>query len=192
MTTQNNASTHDQISSTSTAAHKACCSPRIALVLLIATTVVALDQFTKRLALASFQPGEVRQIIAGFFNLTLSFNRGAAFGLWSSLQSGWREVVLGGTILLALGVVGFLLTRPYYRSYAAQIALAAILGGAIGNVIDRFIFGAVIDFLDFYVGSYHWPAFNIADSAICVGVGLLLMVPRGEGVAVLPPATKKH
>jgi signal peptidase II len=180
MNTQQNASTQTDVPSAGTTAHKACCSPRFTVVLLIATTVVALDQFTKRLALANFQPGELRQVLAGLFNLTLSFNRGAAFGLWSGLQSGWREVVLGGTILLALGVVGFLLTRPYYRSYAAQIALAAILGGAIGNVIDRFLYGAVIDFLDFYIGSYHWPAFNIADSAICVGVGLLLLVPKRD------------
>jgi signal peptidase II len=81
------------------------------------------------------------------FNLTLSFNRGAAFGLWSGLESGWREVVLATTILLALCVVGFLLTRPYYQARTAQIALAAILGGAVGNVIDRFIYGAVIDFI---------------------------------------------
>jgi signal peptidase II len=114
------------------------------------------------------------------FNLTLSFNRGAAFGLWSGLESGWREIVLASTILLALGVVGFLLTRPYYQSKVTQIALAAILGGAIGNVIDRFIYGAVVDFLDFYLGSYHWPAFNIADSAICIGVGLLLFLPKAE------------
>ncbi len=136
------------------------------------------DQITKQLALTSFQPGEVRPIIDGLFNLTLSFNRGAAFGLWSGLESGWREVVLTITILLALSVVGFLLTRPYYHSRLAQIALAGILGGAIGNVIDRFVYGAVIDFLDFYLGSYHWPAFNIADSAICVGVGLLLILPK--------------
>ena len=132
------------------------------------------------MALSSFQPGEVRPVIDGLFNLTLSFNRGAAFGLWTGLSSGWREVVLASTILLALGVVGFLLTRPYYQSKLAQLALSAILGGAVGNVIDRFMYGAVVDFLDFYVGSYHWPAFNIADSAICVGVGLLLILPKAE------------
>jgi signal peptidase II len=146
----------------------------------VAIGVVALDQVTKQLALSAFQPGEVQQVIDGVFNLTLSFNRGAAFGLWSGLESGWREIVLASTILLALGVVGFLLTRPYYQSKVTQIALAAILGGAIGNVIDRFIYGAVVDFLDFYLGSYHWPAFNIADSAICIGVGLLLFLPKAE------------
>jgi signal peptidase II len=163
------------------------CMPHSLLVLAIAGGVVALDQITKQLALTSFQPGELRQVIDGIFNLTLSFNRGAAFGLWSGLESGWREVVLASTILLALAVVGFLLTRPYYQSRLAQGALAAILGGAIGNVIDRFVYGAVIDFLDFYLGSYHWPAFNIADSAICIGVGLLLFLPKAE-TASLPQA----
>ena len=156
------------------------CMPRSILVLFVAGGVVALDQVTKQLALTSFQPGEIRQVVDGIFNLTLSFNRGAAFGLWSGLESGWRELVLASTIILALGVVGFLLTRPYYGSRVAQGALAAILGGAIGNVIDRVAYGADIDFLDFYLGSYHWPAFNIADSAICIGVGLLLVLPTAE------------
>jgi signal peptidase II len=94
------------------------------------------------------------------------------------LESGWREGVLASTIVFALVVVGALLTRPYYQGIIHQIALAAILGGAVGNVIDRFIYGAVIDFLDFYWGSYHWPAFNIADSAICIGVFTLVLLPR--------------
>jgi len=154
--------------------------PRALLVAAVVVTVILLDQVTKQLSLTSFQPGEIRPVIDNLFNLTLSFNRGAAFGLWSGLDGGLREVVLAATILLALLVVGFLLTRPYYQSKIAQAALAAILGGAIGNVIDRLIYGAVIDFLDFYVGSYHWPAFNIADSAICIGVGLLLFLPKAE------------
>jgi signal peptidase II len=81
---------------------------------------------------------------------------------------------------MALALVIFLLTRPYYQSLLAQSALASILGGALGNVIDRFLYGAVVDFLDFYIGTSHWPAFNIADSAICVGVGLLLFLPKPE------------
>ena len=147
-------------------------------VIAVSISVIGADQITKQLALRSFNPGELRPIIDKFFNLTLSFNRGAAFGLWAGLDDGWREGVLALTIIFALIVVGCLLTRSYYQSILAQIALAAILGGAVGNVIDRFVYGAVIDFLDFYWGSYHWPAFNIADSAICVGVFTLVLLPR--------------
>lgn len=154
--------------------------PYALLVVLVVILVVGLDQVTKRMALASFHPGEIRPVIDGLFNLTLSFNTGAAFGLWTGLASGWREAVLALTILMALTLVIFLLTRPYYQTLLAQTALAAILGGAVGNVIDRFLYGAVVDFLDFYIGTSHWPAFNIADSAICVGVGLLLFLPKPE------------
>ena len=150
----------------------------IILVLLVTIITVGLDQITKLLVLRVFQLGELRPVIDNFFNLTLTFNRGAAFGLWTGLAPGLRELVLTITIVLALCVVAFLLTRSYYQMITAQVALAAILGGAIGNVIDRLRYGAVVDFLDFYIGATHWPAFNIADSAICIGVGLLLLQPR--------------
>ena len=148
----------------------------IPLVCAVTGATVLLDQLSKLAILQSFQPGEYRPIISGLWNLTLTYNRGAAFGLWSGLPSGLREVVLGLTILLAVAVVTYLLSRSYYQTALAQCSLAAILGGAIGNVIDRVRLGAVVDFLDFYIGSYHWPAFNIADSAICIGVGLLLLI----------------
>lgn len=147
-----------------------------------ALTIVA-DQATKLLVLSSFRPGEIMPIIDGLFNLTLTFNYGAAFGLWSWLTPGTREIVLGLTILGAMGLVGFFLTRPYYQTLSAQLALSAILGGAIGNVIDRIRLGAVVDFLDFYVGTSHWPAFNVADSAICVGVAVLLLWVKSPAVA---------
>lgn len=143
-------------------------------VVIIAGVTVLLDQVTKSLILGAFQPGEIRTVIDGLFNLTLTYNRGAAFGLWSGLSAGVREAVLALTIAIALLVVAHLLTRPYYQSLLARTSLAAILGGAIGNVIDRVRFGAVVDFLDFYVGASHWPAFNVADSAICVGVCFLI------------------
>lgn len=152
--------------------------PYLILVALVSIATIVVDQISKRIVLNSFQPGEIRPVIDGLFNLTLTFNRGAAFGLWSGLPPGWREVVLGLTILLALTVVAYLITRSYYQSALAQAALAGILGGAIGNVIDRVQIGAVVDFLDFYIGTAHWPAFNIADSAICVGVFLLLVAPK--------------
>jgi signal peptidase II len=151
--------------------------------LVITTLTIVADQATKLLVLSSFRPGEILPIIDGLFNLTLTFNYGAAFGLWSWLAPGTRELVLALTILGAMVLVGFFLTRPYYRTLSAQIALSAILGGAIGNVIDRIRLGAVVDFLDFYVGNSHWPAFNVADSAICVGVAVLLLWVKSPAVA---------
>lgn len=151
--------------------------------LLVTSLTIIADQTTKAIVLSSFLPGEILPVIDGVFNLTLTFNYGAAFGLWSWLTPGTREIVLGLTILAAMGLVGYFLTRPYYRTVSAQLALSAILGGAIGNVIDRIRLGAVVDFLDFYVGKHHWPAFNVADSAICVGVAALLLWVKSPSAA---------
>lgn len=147
---------------------------------------IVIDQVSKALVRAQFYEGEVRSVVDGLFNLTLTFNRGAAFGLWSNLPNVWREIVLAITICLALLVIVFFLTRSYYQNITSQVALAAILGGAIGNIIDRLRFGSVVDFLDIYLGSYHWPAFNIADSAICVGVFLLIFFAQKEHSDVTP------
>jgi signal peptidase II len=147
-------------------------------VIIVTILTVFADQLTKHLVLRFFEPGSIKPVIPGFFNLTLTFNPGAAFGLWTGLPEGVREVVLGLTIVLALGVVLFFLRQPTYRSVIGQSALAAILGGAIGNIVDRFVHGSVVDFLDFYIGTNHWPAFNIADSAICVGVVALILLPN--------------
>jgi signal peptidase II len=146
------------------------------LAALVTLATAALDQVTKYLILFTLSPGDSVPVIPGLFNLTLTFNLGAAFGLWSGLPSGVRELVLALTNLLALGVVVYFMRQPHYRSSLAQTALAGILGGAIGNIIDRFVHGSVVDFLDFYVGRAHWPAFNVADSAICVGVTILLVL----------------
>lgn len=162
----------------------------ILIPLLITCLTVVLDQVTKLVVLSYFRPGEILAVLDGVFNLTLTFNYGAAFGLWSWLAPGVREVVLGLTILGAIGLVGYFLTRPYYRTMSAQLALSAILGGAIGNVIDRIRLGAVVDFLDFYYGSYHWPAFNVADSAICVGVAVLLLWVKGPQASEAAPTSE--
>lgn len=171
-----------------------CCKMKKSNLLVIAlasTSTILLDQVSKHLILQSFQPGAVRPVVDGLFNLTLTFNRGAAFGLWSGLPPGWREVILALTILFALLVVGYFLTRSYYQNALSQIALSMILGGACGNIIDRVRLGAVVDFLDVYYGSYHWPAFNVADSAICIGVGMLLLFPA-KTVPVAPSDETKN
>lgn len=138
--------------------------------------VVILDQLTKIWILRSFELYESREIIPGFFNLVYVTNTGAAFSMLAGVDSPWRHY-----FFLGVGVVACAgLTVAYYRIRAAHrlypLALGLIAGGALGNLIDRLRYGAVIDFLDFHLGGYHWPAFNVADSAICVGAVLFLIV----------------
>ncbi len=140
-----------------------------------AVTILALDQVTKFLALDRLLPGEPVPVIQGFFSLTLVLNPGLAFGMLGATPAGWRWMVavLSVAALCVLAVVGVrLLPRG---GPIAEVALALVFGGAVGNLIDRWRFGAVVDFLDFYWRGYHWPAFNVADSAISVGVALLAL-----------------
>lgn len=143
-------------------------------IFLIALVVIILDQVTKQWILSNFSRGEILEVVPGFFNLTLTFNPGMAFGLFASLDSFTRTLILSVAVLFALLMVFFFLFKEYRRDTWAQGALALVVGGALGNVIDRFRFGSVVDFLDFYYKGYHWPAFNVADSAICVAVVFLL------------------
>lgn len=144
--------------------------------LLITTfLIVALDQISKGLILKYVGPGEVIEVIPRIFNLTLTFNKGAAFGFLANTSDTVRLMGLFVATVTALSVVGYFLMREYRQDACGQIALAMVLGGAFGNIIDRLRFGAVVDFLDIYYSSYHWPAFNIADSAICIGVAVLIL-----------------
>ena len=144
------------------------------LALILAT--VALDQLTKAWIVDSFKLFESLEIIPGFFNLVYVTNSGAAFSLLADVDSPWRHYFF--LVVGALAVVG--LTVAYVKMVKVNWyycpALAFIAGGAIGNLIDRIRFGAVIDFLDVYIGQYHWPAFNVADSAICIGAGMCLII----------------
>lgn len=151
---------------------------RIGLVAAVSLATVLFDQLSKLWVLGTFHEGQILPVIPEIFNLTLAFNPGAAFGLWSNLADSTRQLVLSGTILLAVAMVVVFLKQTAGRGWIPQAALAAILGGAVGNVIDRLSYGRVVDFLDFYWGTYHWPAFNVADSAICVGVAILILLPK--------------
>ena len=138
----------------------------------LAAVVIALDQLSKWAVLAHFAPGE-RRALSGFFNLVLVFNKGAAFSFLADAP-GWQTPVLATFALLAAVLVSILIVRsPGRRVLCAGLAL--ILGGALGNVIDRLRFGSVVDFLDLHALGWHWPAFNVADSAICVGAALLIL-----------------
>lgn len=143
-------------------------------VILIGLVVVILDQLSKWWILQNVERGQIISIVPNIFNLTLTFNRGAAFGILSNMPDGTRQVLLGLTTLVALSAVLYFLRRDYRNEKVAQYSLALIFGGAVGNVLDRFRLGEVVDFLDVYWKNYHWPAFNVADSAICVGVVILI------------------
>lgn len=136
--------------------------------------VVALDQATKWWIMGTFKLYELREVIPGFFNLVYLRNSGAAFSLLASADGAWKQWFFIAVAVGALGFILFLFKQYCASNMTYTIALGLIGGGAVGNLIDRLRFGSVVDFLDFYVSGHHWPAFNVADSAICVGVGLFL------------------
>ncbi|WP_456414901.1 signal peptidase II [Thiolapillus sp.] len=141
--------------------------------LLLALLLVVADQLTKLWVLSVFEPYEVLPVLP-VFNLTLVFNPGAAFSFLSD-AGGWQRmffIVL--TSLIAIGLVIWLMCLRRGERLTG-IALGMILGGALGNLIDRVRLGKVVDFLDFYWREWHWPAFNVADSAITVGVVIMLL-----------------
>ena len=146
--------------------------PRSAPWFFFSAAIVLADQAVKWLVLASFAPGE-RLVLAPFFNLVLVFNKGAAFSFLADAP-GWQTPVLVGFALAAAAVVGILILRNPQRVLLC-VGLALILGGALGNAIDRLRFGQVVDFLDLHALGWHWPAFNVADSAITVGAALLIV-----------------
>jgi len=138
----------------------------------ISLIVLLLDQLTKITIVKLFHYGESMSITS-FFNLVLVYNKGAAFSFLAA-ESGWQRhlfTVIG--IGAALYIIYLLKKHAGQRMFCC--ALALILGGAVGNVIDRVVYGHVIDFLDLFLGNWHWPAFNVADSAICTGAVLFVL-----------------
>jgi signal peptidase II len=144
-------------------------------VLLIAGVVLALDRFTKWIIARTIPLHESVSVIPGLFKLTHVTNGGAAFGLFADSPSELRIVVLIFFSILALVVVSALLWRHTKGLNSTAVALSLILGGALGNLWDRVLSGHVVDFLEFYIGQYVWPDFNIADSAIVVGAAILMV-----------------
>lgn len=144
--------------------------------------VIVADQLSKQAIVNSFTFAEDFPIFPSWFSLTLAYNKGAAFGFMSGLGEGSRQLALGGAALLALGWMVYLIKTEYRESALAKICVGLILGGAVGNIIDRFRYGHVIDFLDVHWDGWHYPAFNVADSAICVGVFLMIFFCKGKKV----------
>jgi signal peptidase II len=148
--------------------------PQLKLFVPLATAVLVLDQVTKAVVGGTLRMHEIRPIIDGFLNFTRVHNTGAAFGLLAGQASPVRTFFFLAVSLLAMGVVLWMLFRLPPGQNVELVALSLIFGGALGNVFDRARLGEVIDFIDVYYKSYHWPAFNVADSAITVGVLLLV------------------
>lgn len=139
---------------------------------LLALAVIGVDQATKLLAEASLELYRPVAVMP-YFNITLAYNEGAAFSFLAD-AGGWQRWFFTVLALVVSSVLAVWLARLPSHQRVLALALALVLGGAVGNLIDRVAYGHVIDFLDFYVGDWHWPAFNIADSSIFVGAALLI------------------
>ena len=146
--------------------------PKVARWFLLSAAVVVLDYATKIAVLGAFAPGEGRAL-APFFNLVLVFNKGAAFSFLATAQ-GWQTFFFAAIAIIASVVISVLIMKSQEKKLFCG-GLALILGGAIGNLYDRIAYGHVVDFLDFHAAGWHFPAFNVADSAITVGAGILIL-----------------
>jgi signal peptidase II len=144
-------------------------------------TIIVLDQITKALVLHFLPLYSTLEVIPGFFNLVHARNTGAAFSILAGANSFWRQGLFVGLTLVVVTILLFAYGKLRSDDRWTRTAYALITGGALGNLIDRLRLGEVVDFLDCYVGSYHWPAFNIADSAITAGALMLIVsVLRGK------------
>lgn len=141
---------------------------------LIALAVVILDRYTKWLVATHISLHDSITVIQRIFYITHVENRGAAFGIFNDSPAQWKIGLLVLFSIAALVIVSALLWKSRHAMTASAIGLSLILGGAVGNLWDRLLSGRVVDFLLVYIGSYQWPAFNVADSAIVVGAGLLV------------------
>jgi signal peptidase II len=163
------------------------------LYFLIALIVVLLDRWSKRLIARRVALYSHIQVIPGFFRITHTENTGAAFSLFDNSTGPWKIALLVGFSLIALGVVSLLLWKNHPSRMVTGLGLSLIMGGAVGNLWDRLARGRVIDFLLVYVKRYEWPVFNLADSAICLGAGLLIVEILFHGSQAepsLPPSAR--
>ncbi len=156
--------------------------------------VILLDQVSKFYIHQAFRLHESRAIIDGFFSLTYIRNPGAAFGLFAEQDEGFRSIFFAVVSVIALCLLAYFFWETPKEETLGLVAISLLFGGAIGNMIDRFRLGEVIDFLDFYVGQSHWPAFNVADSSITAGISLLLfhVYFQKDGVTGRTPETRRE
>jgi signal peptidase II len=140
-----------------------------------AAAVIALDRLTKWIVEMRVSPADTYTVIPGFFDIVRAQNRGVAFGVFNESTFEWRTTLLVLVSVAAVVVVSAIIWKARRLDARSLWGFALILGGAAGNLFDRILSGRVTDFLDLYIRDYHWPAFNVADSALVVGCGLLLL-----------------
>ena len=145
------------------------------ILLIVFLVVIALDQSTKLMIQQTLPLHKTVEIIPGFFNLIHVRNTGGAFGIFGGEKGPVGSVLFVVASLVAVGILVVLFLRVKEHEKTLAFSLALLLSGAIGNLLDRLSYGEVIDFLDFHVSLYHWPAFNVADSAISIGIGLMAL-----------------
>jgi signal peptidase II len=145
------------------------------ILLIVFLGIIALDQSTKLAIQQTLPLHKTVEIIPGFFNLIHVRNTGGAFGIFGGEKGPVGSVLFVIASLVAVGVLVILFLRVKEHEKMLTFSLSLLLSGAIGNLLDRLNYGEVIDFLDFNIASYHWPAFNVADSAISIGIGLMAL-----------------
>ena len=142
---------------------------------LVALSIFTLDRITK-IAIEAYLPlHESRVIVPSFFDLTHTRNTGVAFGFLANSEASWMPHLLALISIVALLTILVFSLRNSHRNWKLQLGLMLVLGGAAGNLYDRLHYGYVIDFIEIYYSTYHWPTFNMADSSISIGIGLLLL-----------------
>jgi signal peptidase II len=151
------------------------------ILLIFCIGILLLDQWTKSIVVQKLPLYQRVEVIQGFFHLTHVRNTGGAFGIFGGEKGGLGSILFVVVSLVAIGAIVFLFLKIKENEKTLAFSFSLILSGAAGNLIDRLRYGEVVDFLDFHLAGYHWPAFNVADSAICIGIGLMaLELLKGE------------
>ncbi len=148
---------------------------KYAILLILTSTVMSLDQATKAMIVSRFRLNEILPVIGGVFNITYVRNTGAAFGILQNANPVFRVPFFIIVPLVALIAIAMIFKKIADADAKLSVALSLVIGGALGNLVDRLRFGFVVDFLDFHWRVYHFPSFNVADSSICIGVGILML-----------------
>jgi signal peptidase II len=149
--------------------------PNLIVLSLLSLGALAADQLSKHAVEKFTAPGSLRVLVPGLLNLVHTTNPGVAFGLFADSENAWRAPLLIVFSVAVIGMLIWLLATGRAGGRAGECGIALILGGAVGNVLDRFLHHSVTDFIDFHIGAHHWYTFNVADSAIVIGAALVVL-----------------